>query len=555
MSVAERAILETPMAIIDLETTGFCAGPDKIIEVAVARVEPGQGPRKVLDTLVNPQRPVAATEVHGITDSDVAPAPTFAAIAGNVVDATSDAVLASYNIYFDAKFLRTELGAVGVADLPPHLCLMYLRPMLELGKKCTLTDACRAHGVGATSLHRAGSDVLATARLWQFYSTVLRQRGVRTFRDLAALKNYKFVQSFTEPLFSAATTSRLTRSQRLHPRGAAASKPEDDGTGEYWDAVVAALSDLELTPAELGSLERKRSTLGLGAERVRWVHAQVFSGLLAEVCIDRAIDDREADALWRVAAALRRLGWAPGDSPADRPGPRRPQGLSSACLGRRPPNTSVEQAGTPDQLGMWHRRPDRTMVVGGRGQAGTRRPRGSTPGRWPDEPAHLVHSMQEIRSLVAFQARDPSFETRVRASFGRQQAMQTLGVTLRRLAPGEVDLALPFSSDLTQQHGFLHAGMVTAAMDSACGYAALTLMEAGAAVLTVEFKVQLLAPARGHRFLALGRVIRAGRTLTVVSGEFRAFAQEQSAEHRDGELVALMTGTMMAVRGRPELAD
>lgn len=124
--------------------------------------------------------------------------------------------------------------------------------------------------------------------------------------------------------------------------------------------------------------------------------------------------------------------------------------------------------------------------------------------------------------------------------------MHTIGATLERVAPGEVDLALGFRDDLTQQHGFLHAGVVTAVVDSACGYAALSLMEPGAAVLSVEFKMQMLAPARGTRFLALGRVVRSGRTLTVVSGELRS---------DDGEVVALLNGTMMAVRGRPELAD
>jgi uncharacterized protein (TIGR00369 family) len=134
--------------------------------------------------------------------------------------------------------------------------------------------------------------------------------------------------------------------------------------------------------------------------------------------------------------------------------------------------------------------------------------------------------------------------------------MRTLGVTLERVVPGEVDLTLPFRSDLTQQHGFLHAGVVTAVIDSACGYAALTLMEPGTAVLSVEFKVQLLAPARGASFRGLGRVVRAGRTLTVVMGEFRAIAQPPTnGATDDGELVALMTGTMMTARKRPDLAD
>ena len=154
---------------------------------------------------------------------------------------------------------------------------------------------------------------------------------------------------------------------------------------------------------------------------------------------------------------------------------------------------------------------------------------------------------------MRFQPRDPDFEDRVRSSFARQAAMRTLGVTLERVAPGEVELALPFRADLTQQHGFLHAGVVTAVVDSACGYAALSLMEPGAAVLSVEFKVQLLAPARGASFRALGRVVRAGRTLTVVTGELRAVAAAAAAG--DGDVVALLNGTMMAVRDRPELAD
>ena len=134
--------------------------------------------------------------------------------------------------------------------------------------------------------------------------------------------------------------------------------------------------------------------------------------------------------------------------------------------------------------------------------------------------------------------------------------MRLLGAEVERVSPGEVDLTLPFRADLTQQHGFVHAGVVAAVVDSACGYAALTLMDRDAAVLSVEFKVQLLAPARGVRFRALGRVVRAGRTLTVVRGELRGFGDSPTGEEPgDGELVALMTGTMMSVRDRPGLVD
>lgn len=145
--------------------------------------------------------------------------------------------------------------------------------------------------------------------------------------------------------------------------------------------------------------------------------------------------------------------------------------------------------------------------------------------------------------------RDPGFEQRVQDSFARQRFMATLGATLEHVRPGEVLIALPFSEALTQQHGFLHAGVVVSVVDSACGYAALSLMEPGAGVMSVEFKVNLLAPAAGNRFVAMGRVIKSGRTLTVCHGELRAVQE-------DGEIVvAVLQGTMMTVRGRDGVSD
>ncbi|MEO7457954.1 MAG: PaaI family thioesterase [Gemmatimonadaceae bacterium] len=136
--------------------------------------------------------------------------------------------------------------------------------------------------------------------------------------------------------------------------------------------------------------------------------------------------------------------------------------------------------------------------------------------------------------------RDPDYESRVRASFDKQTFMSTLGARLVRVAPGEVDIAITHRADLVQQHGFLHAGVVTSVVDSACGYAALTLMEPGAAVLSVEFKVNLLAPAAGTDFVAKGRVIKSGKNIMVCAGELVA-----------GETtVAILQGTMMAVRDK-----
>ena len=140
------------------------------------------------------------------------------------------------------------------------------------------------------------------------------------------------------------------------------------------------------------------------------------------------------------------------------------------------------------------------------------------------------------------------FARRVQDSFARQGAMHTLGAELSLLEPGAVDVCLDWAPGLTQQHGFLHAGMVSAALDSACGYAGLTLMPADAAVLTIEFKINLLAPAKGQRFRMEGRVLKPGRTITVTEG--RAYAIDEGREKR----IATMGCTLMCVQGR-DLAD
>ena len=150
-------------------------------------------------------------------------------------------------------------------------------------------------------------------------------------------------------------------------------------------------------------------------------------------------------------------------------------------------------------------------------------------------------------SIAVFEPRCSSYAERVRDSFARQGAMQTLGACLGRVQPGAVDIELAWAPGLTQQHGFLHAGMVATALDSDCGYAGFTLMGEDAAVLTIEFKINLLAPARGERFRMEGRVLKPGRTITVCEG--RAFAIDNGQE----KLVATMGCTLMAVTGRDNI--
>ena len=146
-----------------------------------------------------------------------------------------------------------------------------------------------------------------------------------------------------------------------------------------------------------------------------------------------------------------------------------------------------------------------------------------------------------------FEPQDPAFAERVRGSFARQGAMHTIGATLAEIAAGRVVIELPWRQDLTQQHGFLHAGMVATALDSACGYAASTLMPAEAGVLTIEYKINLLAPAQGTLFRMEGLVVKPGRTITVTEG--RAWALDEVRE----KLIATMGATLMTITGRPDV--
>ncbi len=148
---------------------------------------------------------------------------------------------------------------------------------------------------------------------------------------------------------------------------------------------------------------------------------------------------------------------------------------------------------------------------------------------------------------------DPDFAARIEASFAKQGLMSSMGAVLGAPTPGHVSIILPVSAKVSQQHGFVHAGAVAAIADSAAGYAALSLMPRGAGVLTTEFKINLMAPATGDRLVAEGRVIRAGRSLTVAMTE--VFAETGTGEGTKRKLIALLTASMMTITGRDGVSD
>jgi uncharacterized protein (TIGR00369 family) len=139
-------------------------------------------------------------------------------------------------------------------------------------------------------------------------------------------------------------------------------------------------------------------------------------------------------------------------------------------------------------------------------------------------------------------APDPHFAARIRESFGRQKAMALIGAALGAVEPGYVEVALPFRENLTQQKGFIHGGILGMIADTACGYSAFSLMPADCSLVTVEYKINILTPARGS-LLAKGQVVKAGRTLTVARAEVYS---------DDGKHVASMQQTLMMLAGRPD---
>jgi len=145
-----------------------------------------------------------------------------------------------------------------------------------------------------------------------------------------------------------------------------------------------------------------------------------------------------------------------------------------------------------------------------------------------------------------FKTLDPNYEQRVRGSFARQAAMALIGASMTRVAPGRCEIELPVREDLTQQHKFVHGGVVGMIADSAGGYAAFTLMPADASVLTVEYKINMLAPAKGERLVARGEVVKPGRTLSIVRADVYALDGGREA------LVAATQQTLMVMNGKSD---
>ena len=311
------SIHETPIAVIDFETTGLTPGMDRVVEISVYRLEPGKSPYLAFDTMVNPQRTMSATDIHGITDDDVVNAPIFSEIAGDFVDSLAGCVVSAYNVYFDIKFLNYELHQAGVSYEVPHFCLMYMRPMLDLGKRCNLETACQSHNIDYDAAHIAAVDAEASAKLMEYYLDVLSERKIETFGELSRLKNYKFLNSFTQSPLPEAGAFNLTKGERFLSRAGFQSSiaidPERQAVNAYWDALRMVVADLEVTEDELSSVLQLRKEIQLPKEKIRMLHAKAFAAAICQFIDDKWLDDKEVVKLRKLKNCLSKLGWTPGD--------------------------------------------------------------------------------------------------------------------------------------------------------------------------------------------------------------------------------------------------
>jgi DNA polymerase III epsilon subunit family exonuclease len=204
--ILDLKLAETPISVIDFETTGLTAGVDRAVEVSVVRIDPKLDTyRVVFDSLINPQRKMDATNIHGITDNDVSDAPTFQEIIPDFLNVISGTVVTSYNIEFDIKFLKFEMENAEIFIDIPHFCIMYLRNIFRGSVWYKLHDACREYGIMIKNEHHSFDDTVAAAQLLLRYLLILQhEQNDILFRDLvqkcdairSSDKDYKFWDSF-----------------------------------------------------------------------------------------------------------------------------------------------------------------------------------------------------------------------------------------------------------------------------------------------------------------------------------------------------------------------
>ncbi len=311
MRLADRAIAETPFLVVDVETTGLDASYDRVVEVSAVRVSPDGTARVVFDTLIRPERAMAATAIHGITEADVADAPRFSELADAVRALMAERVIVGHNAGFDLRFLRMEFERLGRTLEPPHVCTMRLPALFDRPARWPLWWACQRAGVPFDGqAHSARGDAVATAALWQVQRGRLGEAGVETFGALLARARRmrvtgRWLDALTRPTLPAVPLVTGARQVPLKPRargeaGAAAVSPKR----RYLDAVVRAVARLEVDADGREAVRAARIRLGIDDETARAVHARILAGARRRYAENGRIDPEEESNLEALAACL-----------------------------------------------------------------------------------------------------------------------------------------------------------------------------------------------------------------------------------------------------------
>lgn len=300
------------MAVVDLETTGLDAAGDKIVEISIVHLKPNKEPEVVLNTLVNPMCPVRGTSIHGITDLDVRNAPTFPDILGNVLKGLENCVVASYNIYFDHKFLTSHLNQSGIPFDVPHLCLMYMRPLLAIGDRGTLASVAKEYGIQIENAHRAVDDALVAAKLWNIYKSEFERQDLTIFDDIRKKKKYKFLESFNFDLPEFKKSTEIQYSTTLRARETAPNEYQAN-LNDYWKYLREAIKDFDIDNWEIEYLSKLIKQYEIDTHSLAFLHSMAYANVLAYMNKDGELSDGDISNLKNISQSLRKLGYCPGD--------------------------------------------------------------------------------------------------------------------------------------------------------------------------------------------------------------------------------------------------
>ncbi len=314
MSILDWSLTDTGYAVVAIKTTGLTPRYDGICEIAIAQVTPGQPLLLALDTLVDPGRPIAGAEIHGIKNRHITMnTPSFREVGLDLVRQLQGRVLVGHNLAFTMRFLGAEMKKVGIPLDIPYIDTMSLASMLTKTPPRPLLEACEAFGVEADLEPTAAACALDTARLFRAQVRRLAKMRLHTIGRIRGKQRYPFQQSLDHvPLPKGFSYGLMESVARVSRREDGIDTHPDPALSLYWDSLMVAFEDLEITDAELGHLLELKNELELDQDQVNLLHARVFSGLLVTTIDSGACGPEARLHLASVHGALSALGWAPG---------------------------------------------------------------------------------------------------------------------------------------------------------------------------------------------------------------------------------------------------